>query len=121
MGNQIKLRSTRLDGKWYEVKTFTSLRECNEFLGSNEDFGLLCVKKNHIGEPVYVVAKNNDKGVDKLVVTFESEDTGFCQRYYRANCGRLFVVVDNALHTCNDDAWREPDSPVNEEIFIING
>lgn len=116
----IKLRNQFIDGKWYKVKTFLKLEECNEFLEENKNFGLLAEKKGYKGNPVYITAQNDDKGAEKLNIYFESEDTGFCQRYYKADCGRLFVIVDGALHTCQDDAWREPCSPVKEELFIIN-
>lgn len=123
--SNLKLYSMRLDAgmgtKWYQIKTFKTEKETNEFLENNPDFGFLKELKTYDDEPVYAVARNSDKGKDILTVKFDFEDTGFCQRYYRAECGRLFVVVDGKLHTCNDDAWKEPCTPVDETLFEMVG
>lgn len=47
-------------------------------------------------------------------------DAGFCKRFYRAACGRLFVLIPDGLFTCNDDAWREPCSSVKREFFNLH-
>ena len=121
--SKLKLYSTRIDAglgaKWYKVKTFKTVKETNEFLKKYPDFGFLKELKTYDDKPVYAVVKKDDFGVDILTVTFDFEDAGFCQRYYRAECGRLFVVVDGRLHTCNDDAWKEPCTPVDESLFNI--
>lgn len=115
----MNLYSMRIYGKWYKTKSFRSINKTNEFLADNQDFGLLTERKSFDGNPVYIVARLSDLGSDLLTVTFESEDVGFCQRYYRADCGRLFAMVDGQLHTCNDDAWREPCTSVKHEFFNI--
>lgn len=119
----LKLYSTRLDAglgpMWYKIKTFKTEQATNDFLEENKDFGFIHELKTYDGNPLYAVARNDDKGTAVLKIKFEYEDSGFCQRYYRAECGRLFVVVDGQLHTCNDDDWREARSPVNEDLFEI--
>ena len=119
----VQLYSVRLDAgdgaKWYKTKMFRTVKETNEFLSKELDFGLIAELINYDGNPVYVVARKDDKGLDRLTVKFDFEDVGFCQRYYRAECGRLFVEVDGRLHTCNDDAWKEPCTPVDESLFNI--
>ncbi len=122
--SEINLYSIRINAgmgaRWYKVKTFKTIEKTNEFLEKHEDFGLLAELKTINDKPVYAVARNDDKGTSKLKLTFDYEDTGFCQRYYRADCGRLFVIVGGQLHTCNDDAWREPCTPVNNDYFEFN-
>lgn len=123
--SNLKLYSMRFDAgfgsKWYKVKTFRTEKDTNEFLEQYPDFGFIKELKTYDDKPVYAVAHKDDKGVDVLTVKFDYEDTGFCRTYYRAECGRLFVVVDGMLHTCNDDAWREPCTPVDETLFNIEG
>lgn len=111
----MKLYSIRIDAgsgaKWYKIKAFTSVDKCNEFLQENEDFGLLTNK------PVYAVARNDDTGIDVLPLEYEGKDPGYCKTFFKAECGRLFVLVDGQLHTCLDDAWREANTPVKHEYF----
>lgn len=118
--NNIKLYSMRFCGKWYAIKSFGSMQKCNAFLENNPEFGLLCEAKAYSGKTRYLVAHNDDRGAGKLDIYYDGGDPGFCKEYYRAKCGRLFVMIPEGLHTCNDDDWREPDSPVNEDFFNIH-
>lgn len=117
----MKLSSMRIDAgfgsKWYKIKAFKKINECNDFLEKNSDFGLLKESVDYQDNPVYIIARNDDMGTDVLDLEYAGEDVGFCKIFYRADCGRLFAYVDGTLHTCNDDAWREPIAPVNHDYF----
>lgn len=116
----MQLTNFRINKLWYKIKSFKTLDDCNSFLEQNPDFGLLAERKTYDDKPVYVVARNDDKGQEKLNLYFESEDTGFCVQYLKVDCGRLFALIETGLHTCNDDAWREPCTPVDENLFILH-
>ena len=117
---ELKLRSYRHNGRWYKVTSFKEIDKLNQFLEQSPDYGLLAEKQTYDGQPVYIAAKTSDKGQEKLALFFESEDTGYCAKYYKAECGRLFVLIPDGLHTCQDDAWREPCNSVEADLFTLH-
>lgn len=116
----MKLTSRRFNGKWYKTAYFSDHSECSACLEANSEYGLLLETVDNSGDPIYIIARTDDLGTDKLDIRFESEDSGFCKRFYRSACGRLFVLIPDGLFTCNDDAWREACSPVRREFFTIH-
>lgn len=114
--------SAYINGRWYQIRVFYTMEACNQFLEANEDYGLLKEGKTYEDKPCYIVARNDDKGAEKLDLYYDGEEPGFCQTFYRAPCGqRLFCMIEGeGLYTCNDDAWREPECPVNAELFTLH-
>jgi len=106
---------------WFKGAIFWDIDECNKFIGENKGFALLVERKNWKDEPYYIVAHEDDKGKEKLDLHFESEDTGFCKKFYKSECGFLYVLTPDGLHTCANDSWREADTPVNQNYFNLIG